>query len=427
MKLHIEKPLYGGACLARHEGQAVFVPFTLPGETVDARIIENKGSYSTAELDSVLEPSPTRTDAPCPYFGTCGGCHYQHATYAAQVEMKIDILHETLERARIREIPAITALTGEPLGYRNRIRLHVQREPFALCYKLRRSHANLPVATCPIAAPSLQNAIAILTREAPAVGFAEWATEVELFTNRDDSALLAAFWTKHPDGEAPRLLKELWPRLQQHLPALVGAGIFSVEQRRQPSRLLAHNGEPSLHYKIAGRSYRVSIGSFFQVNRSLLDPLVESVTANESGASAWDLYSGVGLFSLPLAEKFSQVTAVESSASSVRDLRENLRGTHHRIVAADTAVFLSRAVQQRTPAPDLIVLDPPRAGLGREVTTALGQIRAPRLTYVSCDPSTLSRDLAALLQAGYTIRSIRLVDLFPQTYHLESVVHLTRD
>ena len=426
MKLHVEKPLYGGAGLARHEGQAIFVPFTLPGETVEAHLVENKGSYSTAEVDAVLEPSPARTDPPCPYFGPCGGCHYQHATYAAQVEMKIAILRETLERARIRNIPAIAVLTGEPLGYRNRIRLHVQREPFALCYKLRRSHANLPVATCPIAAPSLQNAIAILTREAAALGFADWATEVELFTNSDDSALLAALWTKHPDREAPRLLKELRPRLQQHLPTLVGAGVFSVEQRRQPSRLLAHTGESFLRYQLGGRSYRVSIGSFFQVNRSLLDPLVDSVTANESGAAAWDLYSGVGLFSVPLAETFSQVTAVESSASSVRDLRENLRGTHHRIVAADTAVFLSRAVQQRTPAPDLIVLDPPRAGLDRTVTTALGQIRAPRLTYVSCDPSTLSRDLAALLQAGYVIRSIRLVDLFPQTYHLESVVHLAR-
>jgi 23S rRNA (uracil1939-C5)-methyltransferase len=426
VKLHIEKPLYGGACLARHEGQAVFVPFTLPGETVEARILENTGNYSTAELDSVLEPSLTRTDPPCPYFGPCGGCHYQHGTYAAQVEMKTAILREALERARIRNIPEISALTGEPFGYRNRIRLHVQHEPFALCYKLRRSHANLPVATCPIAAPSLQNAIAILTREAAAVGFAEWATELELFINSDDSALLAALWTKHPDREAPRLLKELWPRLHLHLPALAGAGIFSVEQRRQPSRLLAHSGEPSLQHAVAGRGYRVSVGSFFQVNRFLLAPLVDYVTAHETGASAWDLYSGVGLFSLPLAERFSQVTAVESSASSVRDLRENLRGTRHRIVAADTADFLSRAVQQRTPAPDLIVLDPPRAGLGREVTAALGQIRAPRLTYVSCDPSTLSRDLAALLQAGYVIRSIRLVDLFPQTYHLESVIHLAR-
>ena len=426
MKLHIEKPLYGGAGLARQQGQAVFVPFTLPGELVEARLIENKGSYSTAEFDAVLEPSPARATPPCPYFGPCGGCHYQHATYAAQVETKIAVLRETLERARIREIPAITALTGEPLGYRNRIRLHVQREPFALCYKLRRSHANLPIATCPIAAPALQNAIAILTHDAAAIGFAEWATEVELFTNPDDSAFLAAFWTKHPDGEAPRLLADTWPRLQQHLPALIGAGIFSVEQRRQPSRLLAHSGEPSLRYAVAGRSYRVRVGSFFQVNRFLLAPLVDYVTANETGAAAWDLYSGVGLFSLPLAEKFSQVTAVESSASSVRDLRDNLRGTHQRIVAADTAVFLSRAVQQRTPAPDLIVLDPPRAGLNRDVTTALGQMGAPRLTYVSCDPSTLSRDLAALLQAGYAIHSIRLVDLFPQTYHLESVVHLTR-
>lgn len=424
MKLHIEKPIYGGDGLARHEGKAVFVPFGLPGETVEARIVADKGSYSAAELDHIVEAASARVEAPCPYFGPCGGCHYQHAAYAAQVEMKASILRETLQRARLRDLPEMTTLTGEPFGYRNRIRLHVQREPFALCYKHRKSHVNLPIATCPIAAPALQNAVGNLTREGPGIGFADWARELELFTNHDDSAMLAAFWTERPDREAQRLLAEAWPLLQQHLPPLAGAGVFSVEQRRLPSRLLGHAGEPALQYQLGAHRYRVSLGSFFQVNRFLLDALVHTVTAEASGTTAWDLYAGVGLFSLPLTERFAAVTAVESSPGSVRDLRGNLRGTPHRVVSSDTLAFLQRAVNQRTPAPDRIVVDPPRAGLGREVTTLLAKVRAPRLTYVSCDPPTLARDLAALIQDAYSLHAIRLVDLFPQTYHLETVVEL---
>lgn len=425
MKLHIEKPIYGGAGLARHEGRAVFVPFTLPGEDVEARIVADKGSYVAAELQSVAEPSSARVEAPCPYFGACGGCHYQHAAYAAQVEMKVAILRETLERARIRELPEITTLTGEPFGYRNRIRLHVQRDPFALCYKHRKSHVNLAIAACPISAPALQNGVGILTREGPEIGFAAWATEVELFTNHDDSAMLAAFWTERPQGEAQHLLAESWPRLQQHLPKVIGAGAFSVEQRRQPSRLLAQVGESAIPYQVGGHRYRVSLGSFFQVNRFLLDGLVDLVTKEASGAAAWDLYAGVGLFSLALGDRFAGITAVESTGSSARDLRENLRGTHHRVVASDTAAFLRRAIEQRAPAPDRIVVDPPRAGLGHEVTTLLGRVRAPRITYVSCDPPTLARDLQPLLQTGYSLESIQLVDLFPQTFHLEAVTKLS--
>src|SRR5215475_11219233 len=143
MRLQIEKCIYGGAGLARAEGKAVFVPFTLPGEVVEAHIVEDKGSFANAELDAVLEPATERTGAPCEYFGRCGGCQYQHATYAKQVELKLNILHETLERAKLASIPEIVPIFAQPLGYRNRVRLHVQSEPFALCYKKRASHSNL--------------------------------------------------------------------------------------------------------------------------------------------------------------------------------------------------------------------------------------------------------------------------------------------
>jgi 23S rRNA (uracil1939-C5)-methyltransferase len=429
VQLRIEKAIYGGAGLARLEGKAIFVPFALPGETVEAHIAEESRGYATAELDAVVEASPARLAPPCPYFGACGGCHYQHANYAAQVEMKRAILREALERAHIRQIPEIEALTGDPFGYRNRVRLHVQNNPFSLCYKKRGARENLPVATCPIGAPALQRAIEKLNSDGNDLKIGMWAEEIELFTNGDESALLAGFWPARPATEAQRLLTNLWPRLQQLLPTLRGAVAFSVEKGRQPSRLLVQTGDASFAYRVGAQEYRVSPGSFFQVNRFLIEPLVELVTGNASGTAAWDLYAGVGLFSAPLSNKFADMTAVESAARSVRDLRENLRSGEPnrktRVVAADTAAFLRRAVDSHTPAPDLVIVDPPRAGVGSAAASALGKLRPPRITYVSCDPATLSRDLAALQEYGYSLSRIHLVDLFPQTFHLESVTQLT--
>jgi 23S rRNA (uracil1939-C5)-methyltransferase len=427
LKLRIEKAIYGGAGLARAEGKAVFVPFALPGELVEAAIAEESKSYATAEMQAVLEASAARRAAPCRYFGTCGGCHYQQAEYAAQVEMKRAILREALERARVGEIPAIEAVTGEPLGYRNRIRLHVERIPFRLCYKKRNSHVNLPVEACPIAASALDDALATLNREGERLGLGAWVQEVELFTDDAEAAVLMALWTERTKPDAARLLESCWTPLQKLLPGLVGAGVFSAERGATTGKLLAQAGEGALTYCVEARRYRVSVGSFFQVNRFLIDPLVELVTRGQKGRTAWDLYAGVGLFSLALSDAFGEVVAVESGGAAVRDLRENLRGTRHRVVLAETAAFLRRAAAQRQAAPDLVVVDPPRAGLGREVTTLLGKIRARNVTYVSCDPATLSRDVAALLESGYRLAQMHLVDLFPQTFHLESVTHLTLD
>jgi 23S rRNA (uracil1939-C5)-methyltransferase len=424
VRLRIEKAIYGGAGLARPEGKAIFVPFTLPGEEVDAHITQDKGGYATAELDAVAEASAARAAPACPHFGACGGCHYQHADYATQLEIKTAILREMLERVRIREIPEIATLAGEALGFRNRVRLHVRPNPFCLCYKLRNSHEDLPIRECPIAAPAVERAIEAVNREGESLGLGSWAGEMEFFADAESAALLVSLWTRLAVPEAERRLKDLWPRLRQIVPQAAGAAVFSVEERRAPSKRLAQIGEESLCWRAARCEYRVSFGSFFQANRFLIEPLVHLVTGSERGHAAWDLYAGVGLFSVPLGAQFDEVTGVESAAGSVRDLRENLRGTKHRVVSSETAKFLERAVERRGGAPDLVVVDPPRAGLGRDVTASLGKLRPPRITYVSCDPATLSRDLAALLESGYRLRKLHLVDLFPQTFHLESVTHL---
>ena len=177
---------------------------------------------------------------------------------------------------------------------------------------------------------------------------------------------------------------------------------------------------------MAGREYTVSLGSFFQVNCTLLDTFVAAVVGDESGHCAWDLYAGVGLFSLALTQRFERVVAVESSPSACKDLRKNLLGTNAQTVSSTTLHFLQQAMKRGKDAPDLILLDPPRAGVGVEACDLLARCNARRIVYVSCDPATLGRDLAALVQSGYRLQRLQLVDMFSQTHHLETIATLQR-
>jgi 23S rRNA (uracil1939-C5)-methyltransferase len=395
MKLRIEKAIYGGDGLARVPGgKTVFVPGTLPGELVEATIAEDRRSFATGELESILEPSAERIVPQCEYVPRCGGCQYQHAGPAYQLQMKLDILKETLARAHVPAPGEIGSLADQPWGYRNRIRLHVKGN--AIGYQRRGSHNLLPVTHCPIAAPLLEKAIAAVARVTPL------GDEVEFFTNGEQ--LLVSI-----GQERRRELQGFAEQLQAEIPELAGMG-----------GNLTHWGQRSLGYMVSGRRYQVSLGSFFQVNRFLLPGLVELVAGNRSGRLAWDLYAGVGLFARAL--HFDNVTAVEAEGFSAGDLKKNLEGTPHRVVRASTLDFLRNA-QER---PELIVVDPPRAGLGKEVCAHLARIAAPNIIYVSCDPATLARDLQALLHSGYSVQAMTLVDLFPQTFHLETVTVLAR-
>jgi 23S rRNA (uracil1939-C5)-methyltransferase len=204
---------------------------------------------------------------------------------------------------------------------------------------------------------------------------------------------------------------------------LIGLEFVVAARGKEPARTIARWGAVSLPYRAAEFDYRVDHGSFFQINRWLVDPLVERVTNGRSGRLAWDLFAGVGLFARRLSASFERVAAVESAPSSIEALKENLRGTRGEAIRSETLLFLRR---QRGEVPDLIVVDPPRTGLGAETTAQLARIAAPAIVYVSCDPATLARDLRALAGSGYVIQSTALVDLFPQTFHLETVVELRR-
>jgi 23S rRNA (uracil1939-C5)-methyltransferase len=427
--VEIEKPIYGGAFLAHYEGKAVFVPLTLPGEQARVRVTQSKRGYDTADPDEIITAAPERIAPACPYFGACGGCHYQHANNETQLAFKQTILRETLERGGVRAPEEISVLAAEPWRYRNRIRLAFDTAGNP-GYRARRSNHVVPISECPIAAPLLIEAALTLAEVARQIAPSLRPTEVALFCDSAESALLISIFT----ASAKKIrFEELAQALRQRIPALKGAELV-IEGRaggkvanRQP-RTVAQWGATFLTYRAAGFGYRLDQGAFFQVNRWLVNALVERVAAGHSGSLAWDLFAGVGLFARRLTQSFERVVAVESAPSATKALAANLKGTAGTPVRATTLDFLhrSRKPAHPEPRPDLIVLDPPRTGLGAETCALLAEIAAPAVTCVSCDPATLARDLRALIASGYAIHSITLADLFPQTFHLEAVVHLRR-
>lgn len=394
-ELTVEKLVYGGCGLARQEGLVVLVPYVLPGERIRVELEPRSSDYARGRLVEILESSPHRVAPPCPYFGRCGGCHYQHAAYSYQLELKRAILRETFQRIARLELPGeIRVISGPDLGYRNRVQLHIRAGRVG--FHEAGSHRLCPVDQCVVCSPRLNEAIQALARMARQPRFPQFVRVLELFTNEDQTQVNV---------------------LETQADRRVARGFFEWCARLLPGAL-----DGSLDYWVGSDVYRVSHRSFFQVNRFLLEPLLEVALGEASGQFALDLYAGVGLFSLPLARKFREVVAVESAASAVADLEFNAQRAGLPVKAVRSTVELFLEQQQQ--APDFLVADPPRAGLGKAVVRQLLRLRVPRLSLVSCDPATLARDVGGLVQGGYEVREVSLVDLFPHTYHIETVCRL---
>ena len=432
MQIKLEKPVYGGECLGHlpagdgKPGKAVFIPLTLPGEVVEAQVVEEKRGFARAEMLGLGEGSPQRVVPRCAHFGACGGCHYQQAEDQTQLEFKEQILREALKRAGVVAPKEIGHLAGEPWAYRNRVRMAITSDG-QLAYRGRRSHDLVPVRMCPIAAPILidaaeRTAAFIRGNVCPLP-----VAEVEVFTNHDQTNLLVTLFVEGSrSAELPEA--ETWlSMLHATLPAdAVGLRLQILDSGLQPA-IVASYGESSLDYAVAGVSYRVDHGAFFQVNRWLVDDFVALVLGRVAKPElVWDLYAGVGLFARQVANRGAEVCAVESAPASLAALQYNLAGLNAHAVPSTTLDYLRGNRERRERRPDLILLDPPRAGLGSEVTQLLNAIHAPEMVYVSCDPLTLARDLCALTLERYRIEGLALVDMFPQTFHIETVVHLRR-
>ena len=427
MEITIEKLIYGGEGLAHHDGSTVFVPFVLPAERVTAAPVEQKKKFIRARLERLLEPSPERASARCPHFGVCGGCDYQHIPYDAQLKFKTEILRETLRRIGRVEWPGeITTHASPPWAYRNRAQWKVRplgedgAGGMGIGYFRANSTALCAVEDCAILSPLLLKTLLALRAGAAAGMLPRELREIEAFAGGDDSKLLI---TATFAGFPPRA-QELVDKLRGILPEI--ESLLFHDPTRERMEL---DGPGYVECEAAGTTYHVGHFSFFQVNRFLAGELARVVAEDEAdGKLAFDLFAGVGLFSVPLAKRFARVIAVESNPAAARDLEANTSGRVARsrrvieVRSADVEQFLAKLKEK----PELVVLDPPRAGLTPGIVKHLARIAPARITYVSCDPPTLARDLAAFAKAGYDISTVHLFDLFPQTFHMETVVGLRR-
>jgi 23S rRNA (uracil1939-C5)-methyltransferase len=399
---------HGGAALGRHHGQTIFVPHAIPGERVRAEIIESHAHWARARLLEVIETSSDRIAPPCPYFGPdlCGGCHFQHIRYEAQAELKRQVVIDQLARigglagANVQE--AIGA--AEPWRYRNHIQFSLAEDGRA-AFQRAGSHQLIPVESCLIIDPLLDDLWTALDMDWP---------QLRQLTLRCGSAtgdLMAIFGLDHYEDFD----------IEVDFPV-------SCVVRLADGESVVLMGSPYLVEQVAGRDYRVSAGSFFQVNTAgaeVLVDLVQGYLAPVGGETLVDLYCGVGLFGLSLAGRVGQVIGVEADRSAADDFRTNSQGLTNVQLIADAA----EAALPRIEGPlhkGLVVLDPPRAGAGAQVMTELVRLEPRRIAYVACDPATLARDARQLVEAGYRLAEVQPVDLFPQSYHVESVALFVR-
>ncbi len=404
----IEKVVYGGAGLGRHEGKVVFVPFSAPGDRLVVRALRQKRNLIWASIERFIEPGPGRSAPICVHFGACGGCQWQHLEYPAQVEIKRSILEELFHHRfpETRKLRFDMRPAPEIQGYRSRARLqiHGQGSDSAVGFFGLQSHDVVDVQMCPLFRPSLNRALVSIREQWKQGRMDPGTQQLELVCSEEEDR-----WS--------------WAEIERNLEEGFSCLGKTDTAGAIPTPLARGIGE---------FIYRVTPSVFFQANDFMVSELVSTVQdlipAAGSG-TALDLFSGVGLFSLPLARRFREVTAVETSAEASRLCRENALNAgleNIRVICADAASWMNAVASAASPAFDLVVLDPPRTGAGSGIMERIGEWAVETIIYVSCDPQTLVRDLALLPARDYRIDFVRGLDLFPQTYHFETVVRLRR-
>jgi len=403
---------HGGAGIGRVRGKVVFVPYCIPGEKVLVEIVEEKKKWARARLVEVQEPSEDRVAPPCPYYGRCGGCHFQHVAYERQLALKTEVVRDQLARlGAVAHAPVEPAIpVGEPWHYRNHVQLTMDREG-RLGYREARSRAVVPIETCPLMHPLLEEILDALELEGEGNEAPQEGSRGPISIRR--VALRAGVRT----GDR-MIIFETYHDTPLELAVDIPVSCVLLRSDQVP---VVMAGSDHLYEVVEGRRYRVSAPSFFQANTAgaeVLVRLVREMLAPQRNERLLDLYCGVGLFGLALAEEVAQVVGVEGNPFAVRDARLNAEGMDHIQILEGAA---EEVVPTLSEPFDLAVADPPRDGLAPEVISLLARHPVSRLVYVSCDPATLARDARRLRRAGYRLVRVQPVDMFPQTYHIESV------
>lgn len=381
LDVKIEKMVPRGSGLAFAEDLTLFVPLAVPGDHVRVRINRIKRRTSFAEIVTILEPGPDRIDPACVHFGICGGCDFQQLNYRAQLSAKADIIRDCLHRIGKIDIDEV-AVIGSPqeFGYRSRAKWHLDRMERAIGYFKRDSHDVVNVEKCPILTPEAQSVLDDL------------AANIDWAMLWDDTAEVEAVCG---DGGRSSIFSGSIPEMTDEVTVTV-----------------------------AGEEFSFSARSFFQANRLLAGQLVETALGGASGSTALDLYCGVGLFAIPLARKFERVIGVEDNSIAVGFAKKNAARSGLKNIEFRRSGVRDFLRSSELASTDLILIDPPRAGAEKGVIETIAGLRPKQISYVSCEPSILARDLRILLDAGYRIDTIVGLDLFPQTHHVETVVRL---
>lgn len=389
------------------DGRAVFVPFGLPGERVRVRLTEEKKNFVRGELVEVLESSPERIQPKCAHFGICGGCHYQNLSYEKQLEVKTEILRDQLARIGKIENPPVAPMVASPSewNYRNHVQFHLT-EDGKIGFVNARGNSVIPISECHL----------------PETGISALWPELQFDSNMDiervslragmDEDLMLIL-----DSDSPET-----PDLE------IEADISAIHLFEEHPVVMA--GQDHLFIQVLGRDFRVSAASFFQVNTAMAEKMVEHLLAVlpvSNSDTLLDLYCGVGLFSAFFASRAGTVIGVESSESACQDFVVNLDEFDNvELYEGEAEEILPALIAQIGNLRDILV-DPPRAGLDRHAIDSLLALQPHLLAYVSCDPSTLARDAKRLIEGGYLLKQVMPFDLFPQTYHIESISLFTKD
>jgi len=392
--------VYGGDALGRlPDGRAVFVPFVLPGEKARIAVRQEKRGHVRGELLEILEPSPQRIAPPCPHFTLCGGCHYQHIPYEMQLAAKTEILRDQLQRiGGLADIPLNPAIASPaPFNYRNHVQFHL--DPLGkLGFQASRSSQVIPITQCHLPEPPLNEIWPLLDLE-PVPGL----ERISLRLGADDDIQLIL---ESSDGQLFEFSVEELPISAVHL---------------SPAGAVVLAGSEVLLMDILGRSFQVSAGAFFQVNTRLAEAMVRhilEILPLDPSTTLLEIYCGAGLFSAFLAPQVGRLVGIEVSPAACCDFAENLDEFENVELYEASAGEVLRQVNFH---PDVILADPPRSGLDHPTLDALLAQQARWLAYVSCDPATLARDARRLSSEGYRLVQVTPFDLFPQTYHIESI------